>query len=47
MDEYALKAFGLLPSVEIIRTVFGLKLSCDILSASEQVSPTVPKKHAM
>ncbi len=44
-DEYGLKAYGLLQSLEKFSTVFGLKLSYHLFGASEQVSLALQKKN--
>ncbi len=43
-DEYGLKVFGLMQLLENFGTLFGLKLSYQLFSASEQVSLTLQKK---
>ncbi len=44
-DEYGLKAFGLIQLLEKFDTLFGLNLSYQLFSASEQVSLTLQKKN--
>ena len=44
-DEYGLKAYGFLQSLEKFETIFGLMLSYNLFSTTEQVSLTLQKKN--